>query len=206
MTGHPALLPHHLKDARLYADRNDMVRQLAREQDGRIAEIGVGLGDFSEFLIQTLSPRTFIAIDTFEMHLSPSHWGRSSSDIFGTATHEEFYRARLPFSCIEILSGMSYLMLSKIPDCSLDMAYIDAAHDCENCCRDAHVAATKMKPHGILIFNDYILYDPFLHAEYGVVQAVNQMVACSDWRVIGFALQRHMFCDIALQRGVGQAG
>jgi hypothetical protein len=26
------------------------------------------------------------------------------------------------------------------------------------------------------------------------------LVRATDWRIVGFALQRHMFCDIALRR------
>ena len=50
---------------------------------------------------------------------------------------------------------------------------------------------------GIVIFNDYVLWDPFMNTEYGVVQAVNQFLAEGGWTIVGFAFQPHMFCDIA---------
>ena len=34
---------------------------------------------------------------------------------------------------------------------------------------------------------------------YGVVPAVNELVVSEGWQVVGFALQQHMFCDIALR-------
>jgi hypothetical protein len=42
--------------------------------------------------------------------------------------------------------------------------------------------------------------DHIQNSPYGVVQVVNELVTSSNWRVIGFALQQHMFCDIALKR------
>jgi len=53
---------------------------------------------------------------------------------------------------------------------------------------------------GTLIFNDYVMYDHLQRVEYGVVQAVNQLVIDGDWRVVGFALNHNMFCDIAIRR------
>ena len=53
---------------------------------------------------------------------------------------------------------------------------------------------------GLLVFNDYIMVDHHYGTPYGVVRAVNELVTASDWKVVGFALQQQMFCDIALCR------
>src|SRR4051794_2694276 len=92
----PALTAGHLaSNARLFASREDLVASLAGGDFQTIAEIGVGLGDFSLFLIKTLKPKSFWAFDVFAMHESPEHWGRSSAEIFGRRTHLEFYKNRL---------------------------------------------------------------------------------------------------------------
>jgi hypothetical protein len=39
-----------------------------------------------------------------------------------------------------------------------------------------------------------------LQEDYGIVPVVNKMVVNQGWKVLGFALQKHMFCDIALVR------
>jgi hypothetical protein len=57
-----------------------------------------------------------------------------------------------------------------------------------------------LKHNGCLIFNDFNTYDPFLNVEYGVVRAASEMLASGEWRVVGFALEKHLFCDIALKR------
>lgn len=80
------------------------------------------------------------------------------------------------------------------------MIYIDAAHDYESVKRDAEIAQQKIRRDGIIVFNDYVMYDPFIGAEYGVVQAVNELLVRGGWDVIGFALEKSLFCDIAIQR------
>ena len=42
--------------------------------------------------------------------------------------------------------------------------------------------------------------DPFSDVEYGVAQAVNELLDAGGWRVLGFALDRRKFCDMALAR------
>jgi len=80
------------------------------------------------------------------------------------------------------------------------MIYIDAGHAYEEVKRDTEVAVTRIRPDGVLIFNDYIMTDPIHDTPYGIVQAVNELVVSSDWKVIAFALNSHMYCDIALRR------
>jgi hypothetical protein len=164
--------------------------------------LGVALGDFSEFLIDTLRPKTFVAFDVWTMHEWPMHWGQPADVLFQGKTHREWFEDRFHNRGDQVVieCGLSYVQLERYPDAHFDMIYVDAGHDYESVIKDADVAARKIKREGTLIFNDYIFYDHSQHAFYGVVQAVNHMVVNERWRVVGFALQRDMFCDIALQR------
>ena len=66
---HPALTAEHLKNARLFANREDMVASLNTQIGrGRIAELGVATGDFSKVLLRLLDPIQFVGLDIFEMH------------------------------------------------------------------------------------------------------------------------------------------
>jgi hypothetical protein len=87
-----------------------------------------------------------------------------------------------------------------LQDHSLDLIYIDAGHDIESVKRDMQEAVQKIKRDGTLIFNDYIMHDHITGSPYGVVPVVNDLVAQHGWKVVGFALQHHLFCDIALRR------
>jgi hypothetical protein len=62
------------------------------------------------------------------------------------------------------------------------------------------VAEQMIAESGFLVFNDYTLLDPNNGAPYGVVPVVNDIVANRGWRIVGFALNVGMYCDIALRR------
>jgi len=201
----PALTSRNLEYARLYAERTDMVRDLGIPRGGNIAEVGVGLGDFSEALLNHLSPAHFAALDTFILHTIPEVWGRKTSEVFEGGTHRAFYERKLAAwsNVLDVREGFSQDHLATFPDHHFHMIYIDADHLYEGVKRDAEIAVRKLRPDGVLIFNDYIMFDYLSSAPYGVVPVVNELAVNAGWRVVGFALQPQMFCDIALRPPLG---
>lgn len=204
---YPAVTSQHLASARLYANRADMVLALKDRLPAspRICEVGVALGDFSEFLINALQPSEFLAMDLFGLDKYESLWGTPTSEIFRGKTHAQYYQDRFASPKVRVFNGDSVEALSSLSDQSLDLIYIDGDHSYEGVKADTTQAIRKVTAAGLLIFNDYLLYDHIQKGEFGVVQAVNELVNSSDWRIVGFALQHAMFCDIALQRA-GAAG
>ena len=200
-TNFPELAHTHIKDAKLFANRRDMVASLGIAQGGVVAEVGVAHGEFSEYLLQTLRPERFVAIDLFDMHKHPVIWGIPSEVMFDGMTQLDFYRRRFRDygRRIVIEQGLSHEILARYPDQTFDMIYIDAGHDYESVKLDGEAAKRKIKLDGTIVFNDYVLYDPFGDGAYGVVQAVNEIVVAGGWYVVGFALEKNMFCDIALK-------
>jgi hypothetical protein len=65
---------------------------------------------------------------------------------------------------------------------------------------DATAAAPKVKPEGLLIFNDYIVWSHHENFGYGVVQTVNELCVNEGWRMVAFCLHEDMYCDVALKR------
>jgi Methyltransferase domain len=199
---YPELTERHLREAKLYSSRKHLLADLKFLRGGVIAEVGVAYGDFSEFILKTLEPKIFVAFDLFQMHNMPVAWGVPTSVTLKGMTHVDFYKNRFASRGDQVVIevGNSNDTVPCYQDKLFDMIYIDAAHDYEGVKRDAQAAAVKIKEDGVLIFNDYIMYDHLLQAPYGVVRAVNELITAEDWSVIGFALQPHMFCDIAIRR------
>jgi hypothetical protein len=202
LQNYPPITSKHLISARVHANRDDMVLSLEQRLPNNpvVCEIGVALGDFTEFLLKALQPREFIAMDLFGLHGLDTLWGRPTGEIFSGRTHAQYYRDRFASQSVRVMEGDSAAAIASLPDGSVDLIYVDGDHSYEGVKRDTAQAIRKVKPDGLLIFNDYIMYDHLQGGEYGVVPAVNELVSETDWRIVGFALQHRMFCDIALQR------
>jgi Methyltransferase domain len=201
-TQFPGLTSAHIAEgARLYADRNAMVAALG-PRGGVVSEVGVAMGDFSQFLLETLNPTRFYALDMFDMHKHPIIWGRPSTELFDNLSQLDFFKRRFADegARVEARVGASAELLDAFPDGTFDFIYIDAGHDYDNVRKDAAASARKLKQDGLLVFNDYTIIDAFSLEGYGVVQAVNELVVAGGWQVCGFALQHSMFCDIAVRR------
>ena len=198
------LKAEHLDNARLFADRRDLVRSLDRYRGSVVAEVGVAFGDFSQFLIDELAPTKFDAYDYFQLHRSASMWGKPPSETLRDATHREFFEERfssqIQTGIVQIFEGDSSTYLNGQSGYLYDLIYLDADHTYEGVRKDAAAAIGKLKPDGLLIFNDYIMYDYCVHAPYGVVQVVNELCVEHGWKITHFALESSMFCDIAITR------
>jgi hypothetical protein len=199
----PVLSSAHMPNARLYSDRMEMLRALRPAPGGIIGEVGVANGIFSAFLIDELIPSEFIAFDLFELHNLPALWGQPTAEIFSSMTHLEYYQRKFADRRTRVVTevGWSYERLAAYPDYYFDLLYIDAAHTYEYVKPDAEISKFKVKASGLLIFNDYIMFDHVWGScAYGVVPAVNELIAAGGWEVLGLALHPQLFCDIALRR------
>ncbi len=196
------LRAQHLRDARLFADRNDMLLALRPEQGLAVCEVGVATGIFSLFVLRDMRPSRFVAIDLFDLHTKRDLWGERPEAVFSGRTHLAHYQQLFAWAgpALQTMQGFSHECLATCADASFDVLYLDADHSYEAVTRDIAAGARTVKPDGLLVFNDYVLQDHLGYGKFGVVQAVNELVMASDWRVVGFALQRHMYCDIALRR------
>lgn len=198
---YPSIRSENVVNARLFANRFDMLRGLTSKRE-RVAEIGVALGDGSGVLIGSFKPKEFVAFDLFDLHTVPTFWGRTNTDWFGDKDHEAFYIDKVSPLVETLVSkkGDSSTELGKYPAQYFDVIYIDGDHRYEGAKKDTDAALKTVKDDGLLIFNDYVLIDVFSQERYGVVPIVNDLIENHGWRVVGFALQEAMFCDIALSK------
>jgi Methyltransferase domain len=201
LRAYPALRQSDVENAKLLADRYELIKWLAKHSRyAVIAEIGVARGDFSEFLMDAFRPNSFVAFDTFKAHELPLVFGQDPRVYFEDKSHADFFRDRFAGRPVTLEIGRSQTTLASYPDAHFDLIYVDGDHSFEGVREDAELGAKKLKRDGVLVFNDYIMYDHLLDFPHGIVQVVNEMIVEHGWEVIGFALQRELFCDIALTR------
>ncbi len=176
-----------------------------------ICEVGVALGTFSRKMIEICEPRHFIAIDHFKIHHQPELWGKPTAEWFDGKTHGDFYRdsfsAEITAGTVTVIEAESDAGIAGLDDASVDIFYIDGDHSYDAVRRDLAAAATKLRPDGYLILNDYILVD-HLGADipYGVIYAAHEFMIEHNWVMRYLALQTSMFCDVVLRRADGKTG
>ena len=153
-------------------------------KNGKIAELGVFKGDFSQKILDTCSPKELILIDLFPN----SKIG--SGDVNGNNVEwyegsELFNQVKDKFKgdeSVKIIKDYT-TCLDSFADEYFDMVYIDADHSYEGCKRDLEVAYQKVKSGGYIMCHDYEVNKDKCKEEpvFGVNQAVNEF--CQEKRL-----------------------
>jgi lipopolysaccharide biosynthesis glycosyltransferase len=160
--------PHH--QYHLETTREDMIWHYFPKNSVGM-EIGVFMGEFSEYLYNTLDPKMLYLVDPFEPNKLMS--GDKDGTNFITVHNLREYAAKkiIPKfkykSNVQIISDYSFNVLPLIKDKTLDWVYIDGDHSYQGCLKDLLLARQKVKDNGIIAGHDY-------HPEMGVMQAVDK--------------------------------
>jgi predicted O-methyltransferase YrrM len=201
----PYLRKEHVSGATLHASRYDLLRYVATllPSEPVVVELGVALGDFTKVMFEVLKPKHLVALDIFTGHEYSHFFGKTKSDVFGDLSHQEYFEIKLsPYrDKLTILAGDGVESLLNFPDEFFDLIYVDAAHDYNSVLRDTEASIRKTKNSGIIIFNDYVMFDWKINEPYGIVPIVNDLIVNKGWQMLGFALHPELFCDVALRRG-----
>ncbi|MFL5825494.1 MAG: class I SAM-dependent methyltransferase [Thermoleophilaceae bacterium] len=172
----------HVTNCRVLPDREALAREVLKK-DAVAAELGTLRGRFARTLLDASEPR--------ELHLIDIDMRRLERDLLAPGFESGRVIAH---------EGDSVAILSSFPDAYFDWIYIDADHSYAGVKRDIAVAKQKVKPDGMLVFNDYTVWSPLELEEYGVVRAVNELCRDDGWELRYLALQRFMYCDVAVSR------
>lgn len=178
----PMLEDWNLSACQLVSSRISLIERLPR--GGRVAEVGVLAGDFSHILLDGCDPVELVLVDL----------DLRSHDI---ATR---FGADVRSGRVILREGDSSQVLATFPDHHFDFIYIDADHTYDGVTKDIQVAKHKIRPDGLLVFNDYTFWSPMECLPYGVMRAVNELCLRERWGVDFFALEPYMYCDIAIRR------
>ncbi len=173
----------HVVNCKLRSNRVSLLDELPK--NSHCAEVGVLFGQFSTEIVRVTQPQKFHLFDINNEFLKCS---------------VEQIRKMDSNVDIEVHLGESKQTLSKIPSQSLDWIYLDADHSYEAVWAELQEARRIVKTDGYIILNDYIMYDHINRDNYGVVKAANQFCIEYNYELIFFALNNHMFCDIAIKK------
>lgn len=163
-------------DCRVCASRYDLLTKLPH--GGRIVEVGTYKGDFAKHILASCNPA--------ELRLVDLDFALVGAEVANDPR-------------VTQMMGQSHVVLAGLPDDHFDWIYIDADHSFAATRRDALAAASKVKPGGYLVFNDFAHVDMYLGA-YGVHQAVVDFAVQNRWPLAWLAYDAHALYDVALQR------
>jgi predicted O-methyltransferase YrrM len=152
-------------------------------QGGAMAEIGVDRGDFSLEILTRCKPDKLHLFDIDIARLvNPEIRAELASEDSRLKTH----------------IGDSSTNLGKMPDGYFDLVYVDGDHDYKGVVKDIEAVLPKMKPGGILIFNDYTVWSASSMYHCGVARAVNELCLAHPWKFRYMSLQSMMYNDVML--------
>ena len=168
------LQPKHVENARLLADREQLLAVLPR---GAVcAEIGVNKGQFSERILEINSPSKLHLIDA---------WGdeKRYHDGLKLEVNEKFQK-EIAEGRVEINVGLSTAVLPAFPDVYFDWVYLDTAHTYSVTAAELAILQHKVKQNGIIAGHDYCVGNWVGGVRYGVIEAVHELCVRADWEII----------------------
>lgn len=174
----PEIDPKHLSEARVFANRYELIRQL--DVSGRAIEVGTQFGGFTKFLLETGKFDSVLGIDIDISQLN--------SSLFNSG------------DAVNFLQGDSANLLSKIEPESIDLIYIDASHSYENFIKDLNESKTLVRKGGFIVCNDYTVWSPAEVEHYGILRGVHELLKENEFQVIGIGLHGQGYHDIAIRK------
>ncbi len=176
----PALSPRHLENSRLFANRVELIKSLPK--GGVVAEVGVATGSFSNKILEFCCPQMLHLVDLDTTQIDPELRQRDN---------------------VTLHKATSVDALNSFEDESFDWIYIDAGHSFEDVWADVNAASPKVKPGGVIVFNDFAHIDPFL-GRYGVHRAACRFLVENDWTVHAMSFHPAALYDLAIRKPLKQ--
>ena len=166
---------------RLHPDRQIALEQTLEPKSGgaRMVEVGTFSGAFARYLLQQFRPSELLEFDM-------SGWAIMQCE---TRTRQHAVDFNTTLRC---LSGASAQRMPQVlDDGAHDLIYIDGDHAYRGVCADLEAARSKVRVGGLLVVNDYHLFETvFLPTRgrwgvYGVMHAANEFLLrySPDWEI-----------------------
>ena len=172
---------------------NDRLSALGRhvKQGGRIVEVGTLHGYLRRYMLERLKPSLLVVMD-----IDPN----------AIRTCNKEHAALVAEGKVRCLLGESTQLLSELDVDSFDLIYIDANHNYNAVCHDIEAARDKVRPGGLMVMNDYYLFESLFLPNmgrwkvYGVIHATNEFLNRHGWKVVYMTLHERQEPDLAIRR------
>lgn len=174
----------------LYDTRRRIYQHLLFDLGGMGCEVGVWNGENAQHLFDDVRPTRLHLVDPWANQPLPN-WSHATWEAHLTSMRntQQRFKKHITDGRVVIHQGHSRNVLAQMRDDSLDWMFIDGDHRYEGCLADLRESDRLVKDTGYIIGHDYVSGDDSPWAKkghYGVVEAVDQFIAESDWDIFGF--------------------
>ncbi len=176
----PPIPQAQLEGCVLLSDRSEMLRRFPK--GGRVCELGTFRGDFARLILDTVEPD--------ELHLVDVTFALCRRDV-------------LEHPAVRAHETTTTTFLGGADTADFDWIYVDADHGYEAVVADIAAAKRRVKPGGLLVFNDFARIVRPGFGVFGVHQAVCEFAAAEGWDVAFLSMNGEALYDIALRRPAG---
>ena len=164
----PEALPAaELENVQLLPHRTDLLEHMPTS--ATVAEFGTGDGSFAESIIRVTRPETLSLVDQWESDEERQAVERRFSEHEGT---------------VHVRDAEPISVLRDADTDSLDWVYINSSHEYEATLAELRESQRAVTANGYIAGDDYKIVN-------GVIPAVHQFCAETDWRLAYLTLETH---------------
>ena len=152
-------------------------------ENSLVVEIGVLHGDFSELILNILSPSKLFLVDPYIINENTYSDGLTTS----YSTEHDYvsilrrFQSQIYNKQIIIDKNYSYISVNKYTDGTIDAVYLDGSHLYEDVKKDLNDWLPKLKEGSLICGHDYVNISNF-----GVIQAVDEFCTEHNFEMILF--------------------
>lgn len=179
----------HMQNCELLLNRLEMLSKL--KKGGRVAEIGVAQGDFSELILKITKPDSLHLIDVW------------NSRTYGASLFKEVtvrFKGEIDEGRIRIHRELSVDAAGDFEDDYFDWIYIDTTHSYDTTREELARYASKVKRDGIIAGHDYTMGIWDSLNRYGVIEAVHEFCIKYGWELVYLTVEPAEKQSFAIRR------
>jgi hypothetical protein len=183
------LTEKHMRNCELLLNRTALLSKL--KKGGKVAEIGVDQGEFSELILKFTEPALLHLIDI---------WGSETyhAGIFEMVQNK--FGKLIENGCVRIHRKLSIEAAEDFQDNYFDWVYIDTDHSYELTRDELIKYALKVKNEGIIAGHDYSMGLWVNSYRNGVIEAVHEFCVLHGWEIIYLTLDPIEVQSFAIRR------
>lgn len=179
----------HMQNCKLLLNRSEMLSKL--KKGGKVAEIGVAQGDFSELIIKITEPGSLYLIDVWNSRTYNESLFKEVTDRF---------RELIDEGRIQIHKKLSIDAAGDFEDDYFDWIYIDTTHSYDTTREELVRYASKVKCDGIIAGHDYTTGNWNSLNRYGVIEAVHEFCVKHGWELVYLTVEPSEKQSFAIRR------